>query len=170
GSPLKIDRKTADTIFVPHPVICVVGGVQPEMLGALADEAGRRDGFIERILWSYPDTSPARWSDLIVPDATRTAVVELFRRLRLHERCLPLTLDPAAKAAFVKWHDMNAHRQEGSKGLAQGVCAKLPMHAGRLALVLRALADPDARELDRPTMEAAIELTEYFRGHADRVI
>lgn len=35
-------------------------GVQPDVMSELAVEAGRRDGFLERILWDVPAVKPAR--------------------------------------------------------------------------------------------------------------
>jgi hypothetical protein len=54
-APIKVDRKGQESIFITEPVVSVTGGVQPEMLGELAEAAGRRDGFLERILWSFPE-------------------------------------------------------------------------------------------------------------------
>ena len=53
GKGLKVDRKGADPLFIPHPAISVVGGIQPDMLGLLRNDAGQ-DGFIDRILFSLP--------------------------------------------------------------------------------------------------------------------
>ena len=50
GAPLKVDRKTADPIYVPRPVVGVAGGVQPDLLTELNDEAGRRDALVDRFL------------------------------------------------------------------------------------------------------------------------
>src|SRR5918997_22050 len=81
GTPLKIDRKGQETVFVPRPCIGVAGGVQPELLKDLADEGGRRDGFVERILWEVTPCPPARWTDDTVQEELRAALVALFKRL-----------------------------------------------------------------------------------------
>jgi hypothetical protein len=173
GAPLKIDRKGQDTQYVPHPVIGVVGGVQPELLPDLADEAGRRDGFVERILWDYPECRPARWTDDTVDEATRGAVVALFRRLRLGGSDRPICLDSNAKTVWRSWYDDNARATEGASGITAGIYAKLPNQLARLALVLHCLAHPDApsnRLLDEDTLADAIELVEYYRAMANRVV
>ena len=76
-----MDRKTGAPVYVEDPVISVTAGVQPELLRELADEAGRRDGFIQRILRSYPDLAPARWTDAEVSeDAVSILAAALVQR------------------------------------------------------------------------------------------
>ena len=54
-------------ILIPHPFVAVVGGIQPDVLSVLADPRGRTDGFLDRILFTYPDARPApdwTWDDI----------------------------------------------------------------------------------------------------------
>lgn len=51
---IKMNRTSKDVRFVPHPFVCVIGGIQPGVLGSLT-ERGMDNGFIARILWAYPD-------------------------------------------------------------------------------------------------------------------
>src|SRR5207244_3938172 len=61
---VKINRKTAaGPIIIPRPCLTVVGGVQPDLLGELKDAADRQDGFLDRIVWAYPDPVPDRWTE-----------------------------------------------------------------------------------------------------------
>jgi hypothetical protein len=181
GAPLKIDRKTADSIYVPRPTVCVTGGVQPDLLVELADEAGRRDGFVERILWSYPDTGHVEWSEAQLSNDTRKGLIAVFEQLRRAPLPDPKAIDDhptvrlgqQAKERFVAWFNDNARATHKATGLVQGVYAKLPNQLARIALVLHALKNPehvaDKRVTGR-TMEGAIELAEYFRAHAQRVL
>jgi putative DNA primase/helicase len=172
GAPLKVDRKKGEPVYVPFPVVCVAGGVQPELLTELADEAGRRDGFVERILWSYPDTAPAEWTEQTISLQAQTAILNLFRKLR-RVSYDPVRLRGAARAQWVRWYNENARLTAEASGLAQGIYAKLPNQAGRLGLILHCLRypdDPAAHLVDRDTLAGAIELAEYFRAHARRVL
>jgi hypothetical protein len=172
SQPLKQDRKTQDPIYVEEPNVCVVGGIQPDMLGELNDEARRRDGFIDRILWSYPEQSTAAWSDEIVPDETKEAVVAIFRKLRTRGEHREFCLSPEAKALWVGWFNENTALMDASSGLVNGCFAKLPSQLARLALVLHVLAQPEGTPdaISADTMGAAMELIEYFREHALRVL
>ena len=75
GSPATIDRKTqGQPIFVPHPFINVMGGIQPDMLSTLCQDKNRADGFLDRILFLYPDHRGAsRWvSQGVNPEVQRS--------------------------------------------------------------------------------------------------
>jgi len=172
GSPLKIDRKGTDTVYVPEPSISVVGGVQPDMLGELADEAGRQDGLIDRIIWSYPEPLASGWTDEVVEQHHIDAVTDIFRKLRRAPTGI-VKLTPVAKADWVAWFNENSILTQQASGLAQGVCAKLPNIAARLALILHCLEHPDNPadvDITTATINSAIELAEYYRSHAYRVL
>lgn len=173
GASLKVDRKTADPIVVARPVVCVCGGVQPDMLADLADEAGRRDGFIERILWSYPDVEAPPWTEATVQPETTDGVRKVFRQLRANAGDEPIKLSTAAKGLWVPFYDQNAVLGEEATGLMAGVHAKLPNQAARLALILHCLkhpSRPESQAIDAETMDGALDLAEYFVCHARRVV
>ena len=81
GDPLKIDCKGQKSVQVEHPVICIVGGIQPDILRELSGEFIRDDGFASRILWSYPTHTPARWTHDDISPATNDAYEFLFEDL-----------------------------------------------------------------------------------------
>ena len=63
---VKVDRKSAHgrPIVLPHPFISVLGGIQPDMLHELVTLDGCEDGFIDRILFAYPNEAEIRgWID-----------------------------------------------------------------------------------------------------------
>ena len=170
GAAIKVDRRSREgCVFVEQPVVCVAGGVQPDMVGALADEAGRRDGFLERILWAMPEVRPNFWTDAEVSPATSESLDRIFRALRYSPTSEEaVTLSPEAKDLWRAWHDDNAVIAAGTPGIMGGVSAKLPRQVARLALVLHCASNPE--DMDRPlaagTMEAAIVLAEFHRQHA----
>jgi hypothetical protein len=173
GAELKSDRAGRDPYYIASPTISVVGGIQPDSLGALEAEAGQKDGFIERFLFAYPDTRPMRWREETVSRTTIDAMTAVFRALRRAGAGGAVALHPDALAVFRTWVDDNAAAQERLSGLMRGVASKLPNQAGRLALILHALAHPGdaaAVPVSRQTMAHALELTEYFRAHAARTV
>jgi hypothetical protein len=173
GAAMKVDRKGGDPLFVPWPTLSVVGGIQPELLPDLADEAGRRDGFIERILWCWPDVAPATWTEDEVAAESKDAVAALFRQLRAGTSDRPVRLGDLARARWVRWYDDNARLTAGLAGIGQGIAAKMPNQLARLVLILHCLQHADVPAAERvalATMDAAIELAEYHRAHAQRVL
>ncbi len=188
-TPWAIDRKTGPPLYIPDPAVSVVGGIQPDVLPELQHEAGARDGFIERILWSYPAESFPDDTDAVVESATREAAYHLFVALRPPDACCTddgaagdgrpagesgaVLLSADAKSLWKSWHRDNTRLLRAAAGLVQGIYAKLPNQAARLALILHCLTYPEApagRRVSAATMGAALELVEYFRAHALRVL
>jgi hypothetical protein len=181
GGVIKADRKGGATVYVEHPVACVVGGIQPDLAGVLHDEAKRRDGFVERILPVVPDVGVASWTDAAPTTDQSRDVLTAFRSLDRPPSAdrasdgLPggaVNLSAGAKATFVAWFDENAALIANADGLAAGFYSKLPAHVARFALILHALWHPDDPRvmLDSARMQDAIELGEFFRAHIGRFL
>jgi hypothetical protein len=173
STPIKVDRKTAETIFVPQPVVSVIGGIQPDVLPRLHNPDGARDGFVERVLWTYPETEPARWSTTTVAEATTRGVCDIFRTLRRPPARGNgvVSLDAHAAALWIDWYDENRRVIPHCQGLAAGFRSKLPVQVARLALIVHTLGDRHGSlpQLGRSTLEYAIALGEYFQEQFERI-
>lgn len=189
GAPVAIDRKSQDRgpIHIPHPFLAVLGGLTPEMLSELAEGKGRDDGFIDRMLFAYPDPVRVRWRPEGVPDVLAAgwafAVHRLFRREPYFDpderRVRPwfVRFTPAALDCYASWYDDHCREAEGSDfppHLA-GCWSKLRAYCARLALVLGCLrwaCNPEATgapDIDRLDTEGAVNLIDYFKAHNRRV-
>ena len=172
GEPLKVDRKGQEPLFVQHPVVGVVGGIQPAVMQDLAKD-GRRDGFIDRFLWDASPAPVARWREDSVDEHLRSEMVEIFRRLRDSRTDRPVILSPEAKARWTRWYDANAETVEQTSGLLRGIYSKFPLQLARIALILHCLTypdDPTSRSISDDTMADAIDITEYYRHNANLVV
>ena len=175
NASVKIVRRTSAPVYIPSPVAPLIGGIQPGVLRHLrgeGDDAHADDGWVPRFLLSWPDAEPLELSDTPFDARTLPPVVGIFRQLRL-ARTDPhdTTLSAAAYAVFKSWHGDNRRAQMESRGLERQWAAKAPIHLARLALVLHLFAYPtEDRPLAAETMEAAIELLEYFRAHLAPVL
>src|SRR5262249_41034169 len=61
-----VDRKSQGTvaISIPRPFVNVPLGLPPDMLGELADHQGRNDGFLHRVLFTFPKAAAGTdWTD-----------------------------------------------------------------------------------------------------------
>jgi hypothetical protein len=170
GAPIKVDRKTSNTLIIQHPVVSVVGGIQPDVMSELSVTAGRQDGFLERVLWIVPGAKPSLWSDDETSLEAINSMVSLFRRLRHPEsNPNPVTLSRGAYKIFTSWYDENQNSILESAGMMQGVYAKMTLQLARIALILHCFKhpdSPDSRKVTAEAMAAAIKLVEYFRGQA----
>jgi hypothetical protein len=175
NAPVKIARKTSPPVYIPFPVAPLVGGIQPGVLRHLrgdGDDADADDGWLPRFMLAYPDAEPLDLSDVPFDATTQPPVEGIFAGLRLyrlepHDACL----SAAAYARFAEWHGDNRHAQIDSRGLERQWAAKAPVHLARLVLVLHLFTEPPATApVSLESMEAAIELLEYFRDHLARVL
>lgn len=187
---VSVDRKGGrESFFVPYPLAVVVGGLPPSMLSSLREEKGRDDGFLERILFAFPDelAFPSQeWTENVISESAEGEWTEAIRRLAGRSmadqdegrpRPTLVRFTPDAKAAWVEWWDTHAKEVEGpsfDESLA-GTWSKLRAHAARLALILGQLewaydpfADPDPPDVSARAVRGAIRLIDYFKAGARR--
>lgn len=55
GKAVSMNRKTARSSFVDKPFIPVLGGIQPSILAMTYTEENKDNGFVDRMLLTYPD-------------------------------------------------------------------------------------------------------------------
>jgi hypothetical protein len=189
---VRVDRKGNPDmvpIRVPHPFLSFIGGMPPDMLAGLREPGGRSDGFVERILFTFPNPFPTpHWSDHGIPEDVRENWAEIIGRLRDRPMAAAdgkrhpqvLRLSPEAKAAWVAAYDAHADAVN-DPGFDPGELAmegKLSEFAARLALILHMLhlaCDPIAERPDPPppvsrwAVAGAIKLWFYFRSQHRRV-
>src|SRR5262249_26913222 len=145
--------------------MAVLGSIQPDMLSELADARGRQDGFLDRILFVYPDTAAGQpWPDRTVSrDVIRgwTRVLRRLYRLKMLERpdgTRPpkvIRLAPAAAGALRAWRGRHLAEMRDlsfDRELLGGPFSKFRAHVARLALILHAL-----RWVCRETQSAAVD-------------
>jgi hypothetical protein len=187
GSPIIVNRRNRpDALVLPRPFVAVCGGLQPDMLGELSDERGRRDGFIHRVLFTHPDPMPlGEWTEAEVAPSTLDACHAVFAQLFALEpvqddtdgTACPqeVTFTKDGKAVWVEW--FNAHTRQVNAptfSLAlRGPWAKLVSYAARFALILqgvrKAAGEASTEDVDAVSVAGAADLIEYFKSHARRV-
>ncbi len=190
GEAVFIDRakNMGEPIAVPHPFLTVIGGMTPGMLSTLPEGRGRDDGFIARLLFSFPDPPRRVYSEEGVPDAVASSWADLARSLWLRPmrdqdgKLCPRVVYMAddAKREWAEWCRAHYKEQEadGFSDDLEGPWGKLEAYAARLALILHLLelaADPtgknpdDPPDLHRRTITDAARLITYFKSHCLRV-
>jgi hypothetical protein len=180
GTPVAVDRQGKEGIFISRPFLSVAGCITPDGLAALNDEESGEDGFIQRVLFAYPDPVKNRWSDATVSPKTQESYSHLFEALQDlsmvtdalsgEERPLTLTLTTEAKALFVQWHDEHCQQAECSTApFVAGVYSKLKGYCARLALIHALCLNPAARVVSVESVSAASDLIDYFVAHFTKI-
>jgi len=196
---IKVDRRghIDDPIVVEHPTLSVVGGIQPDRLPGLANAAGN-DGFLDRLLWAYPDPMPSGiWTEEVVSYEAADAVTNLFELLDglpydpgdyNDELALEVCFDADAKRRWVQWYNAHGEEADAVADILNGVWNKMPSQFLRLTLILHAIGTVRPKDqsvkghsvgdgrvdavvdpkVSLQTVESAITLIDYFKAHARR--
>jgi hypothetical protein len=186
GADVLVNRKNRkQPIMLTQPFVCVAGCLPPDILPDLEDERGREDGFLPRILFSYPDLAPVEW----VEASMDPEVVKDYCQAVKYLLCLEpevdgtgrllgpkvLTFTEACKAAFVDFaNDLFAEMRDPQfPPQLRGAYAKFEGYGARLALVLqllrRACNEATSDQVDEISVNGAVALVDYFKSHARRV-
>ena len=175
GSNLIIDRKTQlEPLIIEDPFLAIAGTIQPDVLHSLVHEAKYNDGFMDRILFAYPETkTPLHWSDAEVATETQTHVDGVFRKLfEMPSSGAPTTLDSKAESLFRDWYACHQGEIRELPQNLMGVWGKMPAHCGRLILTVHmaswAADGGDHMSVDAKSVTRGIALAEYFKSHAKK--
>jgi hypothetical protein len=205
GSTYTADRKQErdkGPVRLRHPFLSVLGGIPPAKLRTLrGDRPGQRaaetdDGFLDRILFSYPKEYPAAaedWKEL-APE-TVIELEKVFSKLRTLEmvkedggkapRYRPYLVHLTADARRVwQWFTQD-HASELNEGDSldspdfpdhlKGPWSKMRGYCARLALLIHSLrwacgeVEGDKSDVDAEDVKRAVKLVNYFKGHARKV-
>jgi hypothetical protein len=184
---ITVDRKTGipRTIFVPQAAVCVTGGIQPGILSRALSDEHRESGLAARLLLAFPPRKAKRWTEADIAPELEDELEQLFDRLfelqpSVDEDNDPrpelVRLNPEAKTLWKNYFNDHAIEQADLNGDMAAAWSKLEEYAARLALVVHfirwAAGDPtliDSGIVDAETMNAAIDLTKWFKYEARRV-
>jgi hypothetical protein len=189
GESVCVDRAKhmTEPIVVPHPFLTVVGGLTPDMLSTLPEGRGRDDGFMARLLFTFPYRPARHYSDRGIPDHVvadwEQAALELWQRTMRVVNGKPapwvVKMTPDAARSWSAWCQAHYAEQEADdfRDSLEGPWGKLEAYAARLGLNLHLLtlaSDPtrpvdDLPDLPKRIIEAAFKLVAYFKAHALRV-
>lgn len=183
GNRVDVNRKGGRHISVESPFVSIVGGIQPARLTeVLSDNID--DGFVERILFSYPDEFPIiELKDLHIPDEIKSAYTDacdtLYYRLKNDgDDTEIIRLDPKAAAAFKKYYNaLNAEiRTPEFNSILEGAWIKLTGYFARFTLILHCLhwacrseLAPRKNDISPEIVKLAVDLIEYYKSHTTKV-
>jgi hypothetical protein len=60
---IALNRKTSESNFVSSPIIPILGGIQPSVLSSVFTIENKDNGFIDRVLTSFPNVKIEEWND-----------------------------------------------------------------------------------------------------------
>ena len=172
NTPVKVTRKTQDTIYFKQPFITVLGGIQPAMLKELVKDSRGDNGFLFRILFAIPeDNAPDMWND---NEVNKELILKYANNIELLDshfdsmEPIEVGFSETAKESFISWYNENiGYIQHADEDYKKSIFRKLEAYCIRLALVLEVMYQIDSEEelesIGDDAINGAIILTEYFR-------
>tara|TARA_R110002096_G_scaffold114977_4_gene249148 strand:- start:237 stop:1640 length:1404 start_codon:yes stop_codon:yes gene_type:complete len=183
GKPIRINRKTSDPLFIPLPFISVAGTIQPGVLNELAENR-TENGFLDRLLFVVPDDLKKEyWSEKelspVIDENWHTIISNLLDLSIIQDETNNpqpeiLRFTPEAKQLLFEWQrELTDQSNKSENEAISGICAKMEMHAVRLALCLEMLRfacnESDKQAIEIEAVQGALKLVEYFKRTAIKV-
>lgn len=169
------NRKTSGILNIEKPVILVGGGIHRELLFTLANDNRAENGFLARMVAFFPDHTEKQLYCNEIPDPALLDSFDDFVKLlaELKEAKTLVLTDATAKLYEAFYNDNVRLINAEPTAYLKGVYGKLDIIVLRVAIVLRAMnfalegiATPGILPRE---MEAAIQITEYFRTTALKI-
>ena len=185
GSPIKRLRVLTGTSFAPGRRFSVHLMVQPGVSEKLLHDDGFADiGLLARLLVVAPESTVGtrfhreapRECDAVLRDYGERMAHFLNKAPPLREggnglAPYPLPMSGEARRMLIAFHDVveSEIAPGGRLSTIKGFASKMAEHAGRLAAVLAAYADPDLIEIDAESMGNGTALALHYASEVKRL-
>ncbi len=180
-SDYKKTRRGAGLDLIPHPIVRIIGGIQPEVLQPTFGKSTMlADGMLPRFLW-YAVPEDFRFDESGTTTTTHFVEADwngIISRLLNHQDIVRLDFDNEAQQLYTNYkiEHSKAKNRKTLYGYEAAVCGKLEIYAIIWAMtsrILRYAADNDG-EGDTITilgydMQHSLKCMDYFQQTAMRV-
>lgn len=179
-----VDRKTTGkkTIYVPQPVVSVVGTIQPGTLAAMLTTELFETGGTARVLFTEPPVRIKQWTEFEIPfgEVSRLrAIFDELYRLQPHtddagaRSAIELPLSADAKPLWVEWFNNHAERIAAADPHMGAALSKLEAYGARLSLIMQlaraATEGGSDTEVEAESIRCGTTLADWFLYETERV-
>lgn len=186
GKPINIDRKTGEPAFIPLPFISVCGTIQNGVLNQLAKDSRSQNGFVDRILFAFPDDIKKEyWNE----DELEQGTIEIWRDVLNKLLNLPfafdenyyptpeiIPFDADAREILFEWQKRNTDEANDAEDENLGSkYNKLESCAIRFSLILELIEyacssdSTPPKSISSKSVKGALSLTDYFKNTAIKI-
>jgi hypothetical protein len=182
GTSISLNRKTSKSAFVDKPFIPVLGGIQPSVFEEFTTGHNKENGFVDRILISYPELSVNHYNNEHMDED----VIEWYRAfvmnfrdvvnkklLKFNERAeiesIVAKFNNKAKAEWIRIHDKitDIQNSEDENEYMKSMLPKQKSYIPRFALILNtiwSIVDDEYQvaNIQVDSIKRAERLSEYF--------
>ena len=171
---LAVDRRTDSRHYrIVNPRVNLSGGIQPKILRRELTPDFFDRGLPARFIFAYPPFRKDKWSEAIVTDNIRDAVLNLFEKLWLLQpkdgNPVLLSLDKDARAIFIDFYNRCGESASQANERDEAAWGKLSGGGGRVALISQLLHNSHAEFITGAIMEAACTFALWAGNEASRI-
>ncbi|BBM87047.1 DUF3987 domain-containing protein [Candidatus Uabimicrobium amorphum] len=168
GASSPVDRKGKAPQYLTDPFLSITGAIPPKELDTLK-KGMKDDGFLDRILFSYPDPiHSTEWSEKDISVEAETEIQKLFLNLYNNNEPKIIEFTEEAKKLWIKWFVSHKKTSLEQAEILQNPLNKMPGQLLRISLILAVIADEPL--LTKLTLQNAIEIIKYYKQHLKRVL
>ena len=181
GQSISLNRKTAKSAFVDKPFIPVIGGIQPDIFEQFATGVNKENGFIDRMLISYPELSVEKYNTNVLDYELmswyenfmirlKESIAKNFFRTDDKGEIIPhvTRFSPEANEQWIRIHDKISEMQnsDDENEYMKSMLPKQKSYIPRFAMILNILISSedgsDALSICEEAMLRAERLSDYF--------
>lgn len=179
GQTIKVTRASKDEpLIIEKPCVSVIGGTQPSFLSLFASNGRSVSGFIDRVLFVFPDDVRAQHVSTTEPNTqvlnVHDKAIKLLHDLTKNER-YTVRFSMEAKEEFIHYQNHNRDCiNEATTEWEKSLFAKSDNHVLRIALCLQSAmwVHNEITNLDvlsNDVLHKAITISDWFTFHAYKV-
>ena len=181
----KINRVSRDSIYIEKCFVGVLGGMQPAVLDNFGSNDKKDVGYLQRLLFAYPDIQTKPYPTDYVPDPrTFQMYRDLVINLHTHNEQatssepIKIELSKEAKQVFRGFQNYNVDLINDSDnesvkslhGKLEDYCLRIALVLEMMKVVLKGGRMSESTKVQPETIKSAILLTEYFRATGLKVL
>lgn len=178
GDSVSVDRKTSESIRIDDTFVGFIGSIQSAILHRLTKDDKGSNGFLERILWVFPDNPKKQYwgAEDINPkiqrsyDSLCSVIAELSETV---EDPILLILNNDAWEYLQQWQNYNTDQQDGISDMEVSINKKLEQYVLRFCIILETLEAATKgrtpKTVSVQTIKNSILLYNYFQINALKV-
>ena len=176
GTTISIDRASGKSLRIEDPFIGVIGSTQISVLKSFAKDGRSSNGFMDRLLFVYPDTQKTlKWNinkvDERILENYFSIISNLIETSIEQEEPLLIPIEKKAKKYLFDWQ--NNRPEDYLFEYERSIEIKLQQYVIRFALILQSIHhaanESPINKIEMFAIKGAIKLFLYFYNNAIKV-
>jgi len=188
GKGISVDRITRESDYIDHPILPVLGGIQPSIFASFFTDENKDSGFLDRMLFTFPEMEVSGYSeseiegrllnyynDYIVMFYEEMRKIVVYNEFNDIEPSI-CKFTPEAKKEWIRiFNDITAmQNSDETPEMIKGMLAKQKTYIPRFALIINTF-DATAYgttliQITKESMLKAERLSKYFVAMNEKMI